>query len=96
MMTEERITEIETPTGNTHTTTTVVHDAPQRSGGGSWVLFLLVIVLAVVGLWAFSTMGGAEVNKDNAVAEAANDVGNAANQVGEAAQDAAREVTQPD
>lgn len=91
-MVEERTTEIETPTGNTHTTT-VISDSPQRGGGGTWLLVLLVIVLAVVGLWAFSTMGGAEVNKDNAVAEAANDVGTAANKVGDAAQEAAREVT---
>lgn len=92
-MVEERITEVETPTGNTHTSTTVINDGPRRSGGGTWLLVLLVIVLAVIGLWAFSTMGGAEMNKDNAVAAAANDVGDAANQVGEAAQDAAREVT---
>lgn len=91
-MVEERITEVETPGGNTHTHTTVVSDE-RRSGGGSWAIVLLLIVLGALALWFFSGMSGAEVAKDNAVAEAASDVGAAANQVGDAAQDAADSVT---
>jgi len=39
-------------------------------------------------VWFFSQQSGAEIAKDNAVADAANQVGEAANQVGDAAQDA--------
>ncbi len=96
-MTEERITEVssESPTGNTHTHTTVVRDAEPSSGGSKWVLILIVLVLGAGALFVFSQMGGAEAAKDNAVAGAAADVGNAANEVGEAAQgvgDAARDA----
>ena len=44
------------------------------------------------GFFIFSNMSGAEVSKDNAVAEAANEVGEAAQQVGDAAQDAAENL----
>lgn len=91
-MTEERITEVETPGGDTHTHTTVITDQPRSGGGGTWMIALLVLVALVVGIWAFSTMGGAEMNKDNAVADAANSVGDAATQVGDAAQEAADAV----
>lgn len=88
-MAEERITEVETPAGNTHTHTTVVHDGERSGGGGAtWLIVLLVIVLAAVAIWFFTGMQGSEVAKDNAVAEAAGDVGDAAQQVGDAAQDA--------
>jgi len=93
-MVEERITEVETPAGEVHTHTTVIHDQP-RSGGGSgiWVMVLLLIVLAAGAAWFFSGMTDSEVAKDNAVAEAAGEVGDAAGQVGDAAQDAADAVT---
>lgn len=87
-MTEERITETQTPSGGTHTHTTVVSDAP-RGGGSTWIIVLLVMVLAAVAIWFFSGMSGSEVAKDNAVAEAASDVGNAATQAGNAAERAA-------
>ena len=91
-MTEERITEVRTPEGDTHTThTTVVSDEP-RGGGSGWLIALVLIIALVVGIWAFSTMGGAEVAKDDAIAGAANDVGDAAQSVGDAAQDAADSV----
>lgn len=90
-MTEERITETETPSGNTHTTHTVVTDEPRR-GGSSWVLILLVLILAVAGIWFFTQMSGSEAAKDNAVANAASEVGEAANQVGDAAQGAGEAV----
>jgi len=89
-MTEERITRVENPDGNTHTTTTIVNDgAPRRSGGGAtWFVLFLVLVAVLVGIWAFTQMGGAEINKDNAIAGAADQVGAAAENVGDAAQDA--------
>ena len=92
-MTEERIVETRTPTGDTHTHTTVITDEPRSGGGGKWALLLVILLLAVVGIWAFSQMGSAEVAKDNAIADAATEVGNAAGQVGDAAQDAADSVT---
>ena len=91
-MVEERVTEVETPSGNTHTHTTVVSDG-ERSGGATWVIVLLLVVVAAVAIWFFSGMSGSEVAKDNAVAEAAGEVGDAANQVGDAAQEAADSVT---
>lgn len=90
-MTEERIVETETPTGQTHTTHTVVTDEP-RGGGANWALIILVLVVAVVGIWFLTQMGGAEVAKDTAVANAANEVGAAADQVGDAAQNAGNAV----
>ena len=91
-MAEERITRVEEPTGETHTHTTVITDEPRRSGGSGIVILLVILVLAAIGFWAFSTMGGAEVAKDNAIADAASDVGTAAGQVGDAAQDVADNV----
>lgn len=88
-MTEERITETRGPDGNTHTThTTVVSDEP-RSGGSGWVIAIVLLLAVVVGVWAFTQMGGSEMAKDNAVADAANEVGEAAQSVGDAAQGAA-------
>jgi uncharacterized protein HemX len=77
-MAEERITEVQSPTGNTHTHTTVVTDGERSGGGGIFLIALLIILALVVGVWAFSKYGGAEANKDNAVANAANQVGDAA------------------
>lgn len=92
-MTEERITETTDSVGNTHTTHTVVTDGETRSGGGTnWAILLLILVAAVVGILFLSQMSGAEVAKDNAVAEAANEVGDAAGQVGDVAQNAGQAV----
>jgi len=87
-MTEERVTETTDQAGNTHTTRTVVTDGGEKSGGFPWAVLALIAVVAIVGFVAFSQIGGAEIAKDNAVAEAANAVGEAAGQVGEAAQEA--------
>ncbi|MGX7952458.1 hypothetical protein ACWPM1_07810 [Tsuneonella sp. HG249] len=87
-MVEERITEVETPTGNTHTTHTVVHDGERRGGGSGWLILLVLIVALVAGFLIFSNMSGSEVAKDNAIADAATNVGEAAQNVGDAAQDA--------
>jgi hypothetical protein len=92
-MTEERITDVETPQGNTHTTHTVVTDGEARRGGSGWLIALLLIIALVAAFLIFSNMSGSEVAKDNAVADAAGEVGAAAEQVGDAAQDAADEVT---
>ena len=76
-MVEERVTEVETPTGNTHTHTTLVTDERRSGGGGTWLIVLLVIVLAAVAIWFFSGLSGSEVAKDNAIADAAGEVGEA-------------------
>ena len=89
-MAEERITEVESPDGSTHTHTTVIADGARSGGGGGiFLIALLIIVALVLGVWAFNRWGGAEANKDNAVAAAANQVGDAAQKAGDAAQDAA-------
>ncbi|MBO9518939.1 MAG: hypothetical protein J7493_12800 [Porphyrobacter sp.] len=88
-MAEERITQVDSPSGTTHTT--VVSDG-SRGGGATWLILVLLVLLAGVAIWFFSGMNNSEVAKDNAVAEAASDVGNAANQVGDAAQKAADNV----
>ncbi|HEU4821575.1 MAG TPA: hypothetical protein VFS87_10515 [Qipengyuania sp.] len=88
-MTEERITETETPTGNVHTTHTVIHDDGERRRGGSgWLIALVLVLVAVAGIYLFSQQSDSEIARDNAVAEAANSVSDAANQVGDAAQEA--------
>ena len=93
-MTEERITEVETPTGDTHTTHTIVTDGEPRGGGGSgWLIALVLIVAVIAGIWFFSGMSNSESAKDNAVANAADNVGAAAKQVGNAAENAADSVT---
>ena len=93
-MVDERITEVETPSGNTHTTHTVVTDGePRRGGGSGWLIALVLLIAVVAGIWFLSGMSNSESNKDNAIAAAADDVGNAAQNVGEAAKDAADNVT---
>ena len=91
-MTEERITETRTPDGNTHTTHTVVTDEPRRSGGSGRAMVLILLAVAVIGIVLITQMGGAEVAKDDAIANAANEVGEAAGAVGDAAQDAGEAV----
>lgn len=93
-MVDERITEVETPSGNTHTTHTVVTDGEPRGGGGSgWLIALVLLIAVIAGIWFFSGMRNSETAKNNAVANAANDVGNAAQNIGEAAKKAADNVT---
>lgn len=92
-MTEERITEVETPDGNTHTHTTVVTDQPRRSGGSGWVIALVLVLAVIAGIYFFNQMGGAEAAKDTAIADAANQVGDAAQQAGDAVDRVADDVT---
>jgi hypothetical protein len=92
-MTEERITRVETPEGDTHTTTTIIHDGePRRSGGTTWFVLFVVLLAVLVGIWAFTQMGGAEMAEDDAMANAADKVGAAAENVGDAARDAGQAV----
>ena len=53
---------------------------------------MVLIAVAIVAIYLFSQQNGAEVAKDNAVAEAADNVSDAANSVGEAAQNAGEAV----
>ena len=92
-MVEERITQVETPSGDTHTHTTVVSDSPRSGGGAMWLIVLLLVVVAAVAVFYVSGMSGSEVAKDNAVAEAADNVGTAADKVGDAAKDVSDSVT---
>jgi len=92
-MAEERITEVQTPSGGSHTHTTVISEPRSGRGGGAmWVIVLLLIIVAAIAVFYLSGLNGSEVAKNDAIAEAAEDVGNAAGQVGEAAQDAADSV----
>jgi flagellar basal body-associated protein FliL len=94
-MTEERIVETRGPEGTTHTHTTVVTDGrgERRSGAGTVILLIVAAIVVLAAIWAFTNMSGAEVAKDNAIADAAGEVGAAAGEVGEAAQDAAGAIT---
>lgn len=85
-MTEERITETRTPTGEaTHTHTTVITDEKPSGGAGKWLFLVVLIVAAVAALFVFAQMGDAEAAKDTAIADAAGEVGEAADQIGQAA-----------
>ncbi|WP_230280954.1 hypothetical protein [Croceicoccus sp. Ery15] len=92
-MTEERITRVETPEGNTHTTTEVIRDTePQRSSGKGMMLLVLVVIIALVGGFVLMQGQDAEIAKDNAIANAADSVGNAADSIGNAADKAADKI----
>jgi|GEM_PF-689445 len=93
-MTEERTTKVEDADGSTHTTTTIVHDNAASGGGsGRWVLLIVLLIAVCAAIWFLNGMSGAEIAKDNAVAEAAANVGDGAQQAGDAVQDVADEVT---
>ena len=87
-MTEERITEVETPSGNVHTTRTVV----SGGGGSGWPIALVLILAVLVGGYFLMQGTNASANKDNAIAGAAKDVGDAAQKVGIAAGDAVKKL----
>ena len=95
-MTEERRTTTRTPDGNTHTETTIIRDRdPRDRDGGSkgWVLLLVLLIAVVAGIYVFSQMSDAEVVKDTAVADAANQVGDAAQRAGDAVEGVAEDVS---
>lgn len=89
-MAEERIVEVERPASANHTT--VIETAPDRGGGIGWLIVVILIVAAAVGLYVFTNMSNSTARKDNAIAAAADNVGKAANQVGDAASTAADKV----
>ena len=92
-MTEERITRVDTPEGNTHVRTEVIRDAePRRSGGFGVAALVLLVVALLVGGFVLMQGQSAEMAKDNAVADAANSVGNAAESIGDAANTAADKI----
>ena len=94
-MTEERITETTDSQGNTHTTRVIRESGSGNAGGGfaKWAFLLVLVVALGVGAVLMTQTNTAEIAKDNAVADAANDVGDAAQQVGDAARDVADDVT---
>lgn len=91
MAVEERIVEVETPSGNTHTTRTVI-DGSSRGSGSGWLIAIVLILAVLVGGYFLMQGTNASANKDNAIAAAADEVGNAAQKVGDAAQDAAKKI----
>ena len=91
-MAEERITEIETPSGNTHTSHTIVDRDGGSRGGAGWLIAIVLVLALLIGGYFLMQSTGSDVAKDNAIAGAAQDIGNAAQQVGDAAQDAANNV----
>ena len=95
-MVEERITETREQDGAVHTHTTIIRDEPAepRRGVAGWLALGLLLMVAVAGLIIFNQMGDAEVAKDAAISEAAEDVGNAANQVGDAVEEGIQQVTE--
>ncbi len=92
-MVEERITEVETPTGDTHTTHTVVTDGDRRGGGGGWLIAIVLIIAVIAGIWFFSGMSNSESAKDNAIANAADNVGEAPQQGANPAENAPDKMT---
>ena len=94
-MSEERTTITTDQAGNTHshTTTYVRDEAPRRSGGGTWAIALMLLIALLIGGYFVTQMSGAEVAKDNAVADAASSVSGAADQVGDTVQQVGDSVT---
>ncbi|WP_209347485.1 hypothetical protein [Pontixanthobacter sp. CEM42] len=91
-MTEERTTTTRTPDGNTHTETVIRTD---EADGGSkgWVFLVILLIAVVAGIYFLTEMGGAEMAKDGAIADAAEQVGDAAEQAGDAVEEVADTVT---
>ncbi len=73
--------------------TVIVTDGGSRSsGGGSWLIGIVLLVALVAGIFLFTRYSGSEAVKDNAVANAAGQVGDAAQKVGNAAENAANKL----
>ncbi len=75
------------PDGTTHTTTIV--DREPRRGGGTGMMLILLVAIAVAAFVAFQFLGN-ERAETGAITEAAHQVGDAAQQVGDAAQEAVK------
>jgi hypothetical protein len=74
--------------------TIIVADSGRRSGGGTWLIGIVLLIAVIAGIYFFTQNSGSEAVKDNAIANAADQVGDAAQQVGNAAQDAADTLKQ--
>lgn len=72
-MSDERIVEVERPSG----------------GASGWLIVLAVIVAIIVGALLLNKMTDSDARKNSALAEAAHDVGKAASKAGDAAEKAA-------
>lgn len=91
-MADERITETTDAQGNVRTTHIITNEQPRRGGLGVLGIFLILALAGLAALFIFTRMGDAEIAKDTAVADAANEVSEAANEVGAAASEAAEDV----
>ena len=75
-MVEERIVEVERPSG----------------GGAGWVIATVLMIALVAGILIFVNMSNSGTRKDNAIAQAASDVGKAATKAGNAVDTAANKA----
>jgi uncharacterized protein HemX len=91
VMAEERITEVQTPSGNTHTSHTIV-ERDGRRGGSGWIIAIVLVLALLVGGYMLMQGTNASTSKDDAIAQAAGDVGNAAQKVGDAAEKAVDQI----
>lgn len=90
-MAQERIVETRGDDGEIVSRHVVIEEGERRSGSG-WLLLLVLLIAVVAAIFLFGRYSDAEVAKDNAIGQAANEVGEAANKVGDAAQDAVEQV----
>ena len=74
---------------------TIIKDSGSGSGGGSWLVgIILLVALVVGGFFMMNYMEGRSA-KDNAIVNAANSVGDAADNVGAAADNVTEATKQP-
>ena len=89
-MAQERIIETHSEEGDVVSRHVIIDEGRDRSGRLWLVLVLLVAIIGV--LFAVDQLSVAEITKDAAVTQAAEQVGEAADQVGDAAQEAAKKI----
>lgn len=89
-MAQERIIETRSEQGDVVSRHVIINEGSERSGRLWLVLVLLVAIIGV--LFAVGQLSDAEMTKDAAITQAAEQVGEAAEQVGDAAQEAAKKV----
>ena len=89
-MAQERIIETRTRDGAMVSRHIIINEGNDRF---ERVWLVLVLLAGIVGaLFAIDQLSDAEITKDAAITQAAQDVGAAANQVGDAAQDAVEKI----
>lgn len=89
-MAQERIIETLDTDGNTVSRHVTISEGTDRSGR-IWLVLILLVAIAAA-LFAIDRYSSAEITKDAAIADAANEVGEAADQVGNAAQEAVKKI----